>query len=32
MFEPVIIKMIGWGLLETLYMTLVSTFLAYVSL
>ena len=30
MFEPVIIKMIGWGLLETLYMTLVSTFLAYV--
>ena len=30
MFEPQIISMIGWGFLETLYMTLVSTFVAYI--
>jgi D-methionine transport system permease protein len=30
MFEPQIISMIGWGMLETLYMTLVSTAMSYV--
>jgi D-methionine transport system permease protein len=30
MFEPQIAGMIGWGILETLYMTLVSTAAAYV--
>ncbi|NLJ41059.1 MAG: ABC transporter permease [Clostridiales bacterium] len=29
MFNPQILNMIGWGILETLYMTLISTIMAY---